>query len=491
LQIYVVPVESACLDESEGIHTHPLERDHYSLNKFGSPSEEGYIAVRDAIVLIAEGAPNVLKHRSKELSRPIHQGAPDSSIKSVFYHNISSQQQHQRLTQRTWNPFERFSRPKKPVYVLIDHIPASVGPSLLGRIVVGIEHPTDNYRPKKPLETVRIQPHSGENTTSISKSDQTEPLGTSEIAASKSNQSGFNLTGQTKGKTDPGQGSNAKEVTSANTDKAPRGADQSGSTQIESAAVIEAIQREEVQVEDSALSFLFSQINNFKTQAKLRQILGVTVEEGNAMEVGMTSKFVRTRNLTQHYDTLKALLAHHRQDILDLAPLAKRKRLYMVVGFKAAVDSDMHQPFGEKRSVSLQAAFRAGAAIQAASHSLVDPGNAVDAKADAEGQGGKSGKSMNTSGKMLGEQIFAIRYRILNLSIKNESEPIKHGDIVRVRHDEGVYDGNGKELVFEDDDYSDDSDLDEWQDEEIVPSLGSIKNEARYVNEVVTANFDQ
>jgi hypothetical protein len=32
-----------------------------------------------------------------------------------------------------------------------------------------------------------------------------------------------------------------------------------------------------------------------------------------------------------------------------------------------------------------------------------------------------------------------------------------------------------KGLIFEDDDYNDDSDLDELQDEEIVPSLGSIK----------------
>lgn len=299
------------------------------------------------------------------------------------------------------------------MYVLIDRIPASVGPSLLGRIVVDIEHPTDNYRPKKPLEVVQIQPPSSKNTTSISESDQAESLGTCSNSASKSNQSSSNLTGQTEDKTDLAQDSNAKEVTSANTDKAPSGEDQSGSAQNETAKVIEAIKNEEVQVEDSAFSFLFSQNNNFKVQTKLGQILGVTVEKGKTMEFGITSKFVRTRNLTQHYDTLKALLAHHRQDILDLAPLAKRKRLYMVVGFKAAVDADMHKSFGEKRSVSLQAAFPAGAAIQAASHGAVDPGDAVDGKVDAEVRGEKN---MNTSAKMLGEQIFAIRYRILDLN---------------------------------------------------------------------------
>jgi hypothetical protein len=62
---------------------------------------------------------------------------------------------------------------------------------------------------------------------------------------------------------------------------------------------------------------------------------------------------------------------------------------------------------------------------------------------------------------------------------------------MRVKHDEGVYSGDDKELVFEDDDYSDDSDLDEWQDEQILPSLSSIKNEARFLNEVIVADFDQ
>ena len=133
-------------------------------------------------------------------------------------------------------------------------------------------------------------------------------------------------------------------------------------------------------------------------------------------------------------------------------------------------------------------AFPARAAVQAASHGTVDLGDAVDGKVEAEG--GRE-KNMNTSAKMLGEQIFAIRYRILELNLKSETEPMKHGQIVRVKHDEGVYSGDGKELVFEDDDYNDDSDLDEWQDEEIVPSLVSIKNEARCLNEVVVAEFNQ
>jgi len=386
------------------------------------------------------------------------------------------------------NPFERFSRPKKPVYVLIDRIPASVGPSLLGRIVVDIEHPTDNYRPKKPLEVGQIQPPSSASSISSPEKEQAGSLRSSENSASKSNQSSSGLTGQTEDKPDIVRDSKAQEVTPANTDEVPSREDWPESAKNDAAKVIEAIKNEEVQVEDSAFSFLFSQNNNFKVQTKLGQILGVTVENGKTMEVGITSKFVRTRNLTQHYDTLKALLAHHRQDILNLAPLAKRKKLYMVVGFKAAVDADVHKSFGEKQSISLQMAFPARAAVQAASHGTVDLGDAVDGKVEAEG--GRE-KNMNTSAKMLGEQIFAIRYRILELNLKSETEPMKHGQIVRVKHDEGVYSGDGKELVFEDDDYNDDSDLDEWQDEEIVPSLVSIKNEARCLNEVVVAEFNQ
>ncbi|RFU30416.1 hypothetical protein B7463_g5905, partial [Scytalidium lignicola] len=428
------------------------------------------------------------------------------------------------------NLLERFSRSQKPAYVLIDRIPASVGPSLLGRIVVDIDRPTDNYRPKKPLEFVQTKRPSSKNTTSIAKSGQGTSLGTSDDGAGKSNQLSSNSIGQTKEETDPSQGSNAKEVAStnvnrassgedrsdtvqiepakakdaiknedirvedikeaalANTDDTASGEDRSYSAELESATIIEAIKNEQIQVEDSAFSFLFSQNNNYNVQFKLGQILGVTVEKGKEIKVGITSKYVRTRNLTQHYDTLKTLLARHRKEILELAPLVKRKRLYMVVGFKAAVDADMHKSFEEKQSMSLQAAFPAEAVVQAASHGAVNLGNTINPQLDTDG---RRENNMNASAKMIGEQIFAIRYRILDLNLKKKSEPIKHGEIMRVKHGEGVYGAGDKELVFEDDDYSEDSDYDEWQDEEIVPSLGSIRNEARFFNKVVVADFDQ
>ncbi|KAI1178130.1 P-loop containing nucleoside triphosphate hydrolase protein [Nemania sp. FL0916] len=53
---YLVPKESACLDNSKGVERYPLERHHYNLQKFPGPADPGYQAVTEAIMRLASGA---------------------------------------------------------------------------------------------------------------------------------------------------------------------------------------------------------------------------------------------------------------------------------------------------------------------------------------------------------------------------------------------------------------------------------------------------
>ncbi|KAM0124186.1 hypothetical protein ACHAO1_011111 [Botrytis cinerea] len=64
---YVVPMESACLDTSKGVERHPLERNHYNLQKFPGPLDPGYLAVKYAIVSLTDNAKNYLRECSMKV----------------------------------------------------------------------------------------------------------------------------------------------------------------------------------------------------------------------------------------------------------------------------------------------------------------------------------------------------------------------------------------------------------------------------------------
>jgi hypothetical protein len=54
---------SACLDPGEGVEKYPLERNHFNLNKFSKPTDEGYRRVSRAIEKMASGASELLAKR--------------------------------------------------------------------------------------------------------------------------------------------------------------------------------------------------------------------------------------------------------------------------------------------------------------------------------------------------------------------------------------------------------------------------------------------
>ncbi len=61
----MVPEGSACLDISDGIERHPLDRNHYNLNKFCEASDPNYKIVEDGILKMAKGANDFLKNFSQ------------------------------------------------------------------------------------------------------------------------------------------------------------------------------------------------------------------------------------------------------------------------------------------------------------------------------------------------------------------------------------------------------------------------------------------
>lgn len=49
---------------------------------------------------------------------------------------------------------------------------------------------------------------------------------------------------------------------------------------------------------------------------------------------------------------------------------------------------------------------------------------------------------------MEGEQIFAVRYRIVTLKGKDVQEHVDYGDVKRVNYEDGVYGAEETEPVF-------------------------------------------
>ena len=162
-----------------------------------------------------------------------------------------------------------------------------------------------------------------------------------------------------------------------------------------------------------------------------------------------TSKFVRTRSLPQHRDVLEALLIHHRPEFLKL--LGDNKKMgYLVVGIKSALKGHQsrkgHQ--GSKRHLRLN--VPTGAVMNAVSHGAVNIGDGADVNV---GAGIENSWSSSSKSALVGEQVFAIRYRRITLrtAFLSEDKDVKLGDAVWTRADEGVFGDREREEVTEGD----------------------------------------
>ena len=287
------------------------------------------------------------------------------------------------------NILQRRSKGKLPQYVLVDRLPSSVGPRLLGRIVLDIQSPIDQFRPEDPSKD---------------------------------------------------------------------------------------LSNETLEIVDSNFSTLFSINRNATVEAKIGQIVGVAVDDTRSVEKKFEGKTIRTRFLAQHKDALRKLLEKRRGEIIELLSDAKKGKGYMIVGFKTAADASMSSKEVAQRTTKLGVEFPANQVAAAASHGAVqasdiaNPQINISSTADAV---------VANSAQMVGEQIFAVRYRIVTLKRKHHRESVDYGDVKRVNVEDGVYGSEEKEPIFDEDDAFDGEGSSMWDDDDFEFSEESMKSEIK------------
>lgn len=241
---------------------------------------------------------------------------------------------------------------RQPEYFLIDRIPGSEIPHLLGRVVASRESPVDEYRPEDP-----------------------------------------------------------------------RG----------------ALKGTHLEVVDQDFASLFWAEKNKAVTAKVCSILDVDVSRLAERQNEFAAKFIRTRLLPQHRDALKSLLDVHRSEVLSL--LADNGGVgYMIVGIKSCLDGSTSNRIsnGAKRSLAIN--LPTSDAIAAATHGIVTVGTAADVSVGVSRERA-TGADVTTT--MVGEQVFALRYRRLALKkafLSSKGAYVDYGQIERARFDAGVFD---------------------------------------------------
>jgi hypothetical protein len=65
IQRFAVSQSSGCLDVSDATEKYPLQRCHFSMNKFGKPSESDFEIVSEVVEKMARAAPGLLLARSQ------------------------------------------------------------------------------------------------------------------------------------------------------------------------------------------------------------------------------------------------------------------------------------------------------------------------------------------------------------------------------------------------------------------------------------------
>ncbi|KAK3069568.1 hypothetical protein LTS18_000292, partial [Coniosporium uncinatum] len=62
---FVVSEGSGCLDLSDATDKYSLSRTHFNMNKFGKPTEEDFLTVRDVLGKMAAESPGLILVRSQ------------------------------------------------------------------------------------------------------------------------------------------------------------------------------------------------------------------------------------------------------------------------------------------------------------------------------------------------------------------------------------------------------------------------------------------
>ena len=279
---------------------------------------------------------------------------------------------------------------RQPEYFLVDRLPGSEIPRLLGRVVASKESPTDEYRPEDPRAAL-------------------------------------------KGKY--------------------------------------------LEVFDRDFASLFWADRNKTAESKICSILDINFSsKEQERQNQFAAKFIRTRILPQHRDALTALLEKNRTEITSLL-VENGGVAYMVVGVKSCIDGRSNTRLSDSSNRSIAIDLPVSDAVAAATHGIVTVGQALDS--GVEFSSGRSvGADVTTT--MVGEQVFAVRYRRIVLKktfLSSKGAYVDYGQIQRAHFDAGVFDKTAVEETSDDDEEVAPEKMEDFDDEDIGLAEESSSNE--------------
>ena len=411
-----------------------------------------------------------------------------------------------------------------PEYVITSRLPVSKESILLGRIVADFEDPCSFYRPKEQLQTSTESGKPDGSKTDLPKNVSEQPAHSDGVdgkvagaspaviqfadnatdtasipQADRSGKAGNDKANKVNSDdADSARPRDANVVKSNDNDKQQRTEEgkvlsdgrnnEPSKPALKSKTLAESLGGEEIEIVDEGFESLFSVTKNHTAQLKVGQIVGVDFAQGQSRSVTVKSKYVRTRTLTQHPDVLDALLKDYREEILYLLRKQKNGRAYMIVGLKTAVGGELKSNAKIHTKTTVAVALPVGPITLAASHGTVN----LSDEADPQGVIGKDHEATRfTSFGMVGEQIFAIRYRLISLKRPRRSEDaqVNYGEVLRVPEADGVYGDDRRPQVFAENGFDDGS---AFQDDNIELLDEGLKSEIKQLGlDIAIAKFER
>lgn len=245
-----------------------------------------------------------------------------------------------------------------------------------------------------------------------------------------------------------------------------------------------------LEIVDTDFSTLFAGSKNKPVESKIGQILGVSSEDGHNNQSRLQSKLVRTRTLSQHREALKALLQQFRPQILQLLK-DNEGVAYMIVGIKSALDAEhaTERQFGKRTALTI--GLPTAAIVTAATHGMVNLGQGADIDINS---GKTQGQAFESAATMEGEQVFAIRYRLIKLKtfFLGMQEPvIALRTIKRAPLDQGLYSGVEEKICADETetDANDNDENDEYVDEDVAMNEKMLEVELNKRSDIVKVTF--
>jgi hypothetical protein len=170
--------------------------------------------------------------------------------------------------------------------------------------------------------------------------------------------------------------------------------------------------------------------------------LGLSGSKSSNATDKRTGDFVRTRRLTQHKDTKKALMvSEHADDVMELLE-GNDNVGYLVVGYKSILDGSHSMEYSQQKALNIKGSIPVSEAVQGTTQGAVNlPTNAVNPKGEMEASDSSKNQTL-------------VQYRPITLTSSwfSSGKEAKIGPVARVKFPAAVYGDNDDEAEITEDD---------------------------------------